>query len=281
MIGILVVFIGDFFKEVGASISKDEVFLKKEGIFTAGFINAFMVSAVFLLIALAVPSTFVFSIASLPTLIAHVTLGILQAWLVINAIAYSDRSTYGFLRIWTIPLLLIVDISLGYSVSIGQEIGMILIITSLIFLFINHGLRKEGIIFVIASAINAVITISLYKYNIENFNSVVAEALIVHLAYLLFFFTMAMLVSKENPIKLLTKPVIFIQSLTSGIGFGLIPFAYQFAPASVITAGSRASEIFWSIVSGQVHFHEKKLFIKVVSFVLIVAGLVVLAVSSV
>ncbi len=280
MFGIIVVFIGDFFREVGASMSKDGIAQKKEGIFTAGFLNTFWALGIFLLIALAVPTTFVFETASLPTLIVRVVLGMLQAWLTIKAISLSDRSTFGFLHIWTIPLILIVDVVLGYDILALQGVGMILIVLSLVFLFINHGLQKKGIWYVLGSSLNAVFTISLYKYNIEHYNSVVAEMLISYAIAVLFFYFMARRYAEEDPLKVMLRPAPFIQSLSSGIGFGVIAFAYQFAPASVITSASRAGEVFWAMVAGQMHFHEKKFFVKIIALVLIIGGLVALALGS-
>lgn len=189
----------------------------------------------------------------------------------------ADRSTFGFLRVITIPLLLVTDIILAYSVSLSQIAGMVLIIVSLILLFMNHGIRRQGAWLVTFIAVNAVVTISLFKYDISHFNSVSAEQAIVSLVLVIFFLTMALVKTKENPLRLLERPVFFAQSFLMGVSSVVMSFAYLFSAASIITAGKRAFNILFCMISGHVYFREKKLWIKVASFVLIAIGLVFLA----
>lgn len=96
----------------------------------------------------------------------------------------ADRSTYGFLRVLTIPLLLLVDLALGYSLSQGQIVGVSILTLSVLLLLLNHGLRTKGIGFVLLSAVNAVVTLSLFKYDITHFNSVEVEQGITQLVLL-------------------------------------------------------------------------------------------------
>jgi len=79
---------------------------------------------------------------------------------------------------------------------------------------------------------------------------------------------------KENPIKYLFKRKLFFESFPRGISGVLISFAYLYAPASVITSVKRGFSVLWSIISGNKIFHEKHLVIKIISFVLIITGLV-------
>lgn len=195
----------------------------------------------------------------------------------ILAITRADRSTFGFLRILTIPLLLATDIILGYSVGTNEIVGISIIITALMFLFVNHGIKKEGAWLVIFTAINAVATISLFKYNITHFNSVEVEQIIIHLVLLIYFLGMALRVAKENPLRFLRKPIFFAQSAAAGVGSVFISFAYLFGSASVITTIKRAAAIFWAMLSGNRFFEEKGFLIKFISLILIAIGLVFLA----
>ena len=87
---------------------------------------------------------------------------------------------------------------------------------------------------------------------------------------------MALFVAKENPFRFLRQPVFLLQSVTEGISHVVLSFAYIFAPASVITAAKRALAILWAILSGNLYFREKQFFIKMVSFIIIAVGLVLL-----
>lgn len=286
MFGILLTAGAALVEEVSASVGKWETERGKESVFSLGFLNYFWVTIFLLVFAFLIPkdffapgfpSGFVFNMSSLPTFLPRIGLEILQALAGAYALVIADRSTVGFLHIITIPLILVVDVVLSYSVSMPQIAGMSFIIASLVLIFINHGIRREGAWLVVFCAINAVATISLFKYDVTHFNSVEAEQGIVSLILVIFFFLMALTRAKENPLRLLAHPVFFMQSFLMGAGGSVMGFAYFFSTASVITAAKRAFNILFAMLSGRIYFHEKKLWVKILSFVLIVIGLVFLA----
>ena len=278
MFWFLLVAAATFFQEISSSIGKFEVQGRKESIYTMGFLNLAWGTLFFLCIAIFIRKEFLFASASLPTFIARAILEIIQAQMTMLAITKADRSAFGFIRIGTIPLLLIIDVALGYTIGLTQVFGISLIVIALIFLLINHGIRKNGLVFVVFTTINAAITLSLFKYNITNFNSVEAEQSMMMGILLVYFFLMAFFIAKENPIQFLKKPVFFTQSFSEGIGSVLMSFAYLFAPASIITTVKRSSSILWAMGSGKIYFHEKRLILKIISFILIISGLVLLAI---
>ena len=286
MLGLLLVIGSTLASEAGTSIGKWETAHGKESMYTMGFLNSLWATVFLLALAFSVPSGFfapgfpsgfVFSAASLPTFLPRLALEIIQAYVTVHAIVYADRSTFGFLRIITIPLLLVADIALAYSIDTFHIAGMGLIIVSLILLFINHGIRRKGAWLVVFIAVNAVLTISLYKYDITHFNSIEAEQTLVSLVLLAFFFCMARMRAKENPLRFFARPIFFAQSLFMGASGAIMSFAYLFSAASVITTAERAANVLFAMLSGRLYFHEKKLWTKVVSFILIMAGLALLA----
>ena len=276
MIGILLIATSQFFNEIGTSIGKDSFGKGTQSIYTMGFLSLFWGTVAFFAIAFFIRGEFLFSLASLPTFLPRVVLELVQAHVTMLAIAHADRSTFGFIRIWTIPLLLMVDVSLGYTIGFTQMAGIGLIVLSFVVLFTTKGIGKKGMWFVIFTTINAVVTLSLFKYNITNFNSVEAEQGIITLVVVIYFFIMAVFIAKENPFSLMRRPAFFIQSLTHGIGHVILSFAYLFAPASVITSAKRSFSVLWATLSGNIYFKEKKLIVKLISFSLIIAGLVLL-----
>ena len=275
MIGIFLTAIGSLLDEFAISFGKLEVFNKKENIYTFGFLNYFWILFLLVLIAL-VKNSFLFNFKSIPLMIVFIILEIAQVYASLHATIKAERSTLGFLMILTIPMLLLVDIFLGYSISTMSIVGMSVLIVGLIILLVNHGLDKKGIWYVLFTAINAVATISIYKYCITHYNSVEAQYIITLVFILIFLYIMSVSVYKENPLKFLFKRRLFLESFPRGVSGVIISFAYLYAPASVITSGKRGFSILWSIISGNQIFHEKHIVLKIISFLFIVTGLILM-----
>ncbi|MBU0998717.1 hypothetical protein KKG24_00190 [Patescibacteria group bacterium] len=275
MIGVILATIGTFFDEISSSFGKWEILHNKENIYTFGFLNMFWLLIIFIIFAL-VKNDFIFNPASIPIFCLLIILEIAQTYSSLHAIVKADRSTLGFLMIGTIPLLLLVDKVLGYEISTFNLIGIFVTVLGLIILLTNHGINKKGIGYVIFSTINAVATISIYKYCITYYNSVAAQQIITSVFLLIFLFIMSMWKFKQNPLSYLLRKDFLVHSFSNGFGSVLISIAYVYAPASIITSGKRASSLLWSIISGSKVFHEKHILIKITSFIFIVMGLVFL-----
>ena len=276
MFGIFLTSFASFFTEVSDSIGKQQVSQYKQSIFTMIFLQLFCGTIIYVLIFLVKPESFVFSFASLPFFVTRIFLELVQSYSTVRAITFVDRSTFSFIRIGTIPLLAIVDFFIGYQLSLFKLAGIGIIVFTLLFVFINRNIKKTGVGWVIFSTLNAVITLSLYKYDITNFNSVLAEQLIVYLISLIFFAVCAFVYGKENPFSFLKQRISLTQSLTNGLGGVIDSFAYGFAPASVITAAKRSSAALWAIAAGRAYFKEKHILIKVAVGFFLILGLVAL-----
>ncbi len=285
MFGVLLTAISSFLEEVSCSVGKWEMLRKRETALSLGFLNYFWTVLILFALAFLIPKDFfapgfpggfVFSMASLPTFLPRVVLEILQALLGAYAVVIADRSTFGFLHIITIPLLLVADFVFSYSVGLPQIAGMSLIIASLVLVFINDGIRRKGMWLVIFSAVNAVATISLFKYDVTHFNSVEAEQGIICAVLVVFFFILSLVREKKNPLKLFAHPVFFMQSFLMGVGGSIMGFAYFFSAPSIVAAAKRAFNVLFAMLSGHIYFNEKKFWVKFVSFVLIAVGLILL-----
>jgi multidrug transporter EmrE-like cation transporter len=113
---------------------------------------------------------------------------------------------------------------------------------------------------------------------ISNGSSVEAFCIVASSIVLTFLFIMAKWRYKENPFKFLLKKQFMVQALSRGISSVLISFAYIFAPASSIAGGRRGVAVLAGILSGKAFFNEKHILIKITSFILVVAGLILLMV---
>ena len=277
MIGLILISLGSLFEEISNSIGKKKVGQKKQSVYSLGVLQLLSGTCAFALITFVNSSSFVFSLASLPTFIPRVILEIVGLHITLIAMVRADRTTFSFIRVGTIPLLLVTDMILGYSLRSWQTIGIILIIVSISLVFIDRKMSRVGTNLVILSTLIAVLTISLFKYNITHFNSVVAEELLVYLFLFFYFVVLSVWIYKENPFKLLLRPVFAAQSVSFGVTVVLVGFAYLFAAASVITAAKRASALLWSLISGNVYFKETNFLFKLSMVGLLVSGLIMLA----
>lgn len=278
MFVIILVSIGAFFEEISSSIGKYKVNRHEESPFTMAFLSLFWSTIFYVLISLIKNNTFIFKLNSLPTFSIRAVLEVIQLYVSTFAVIKADRTTFSFVRTITIPLLLIVDLTIGYKIGIIPLAGIIFIIIALLIVFSKNDIKKKGLKFVIISAVNAVITTSLFKYDITHFNSIIAEQLLISLIILTCFLTFS-LIKKENPLTFLTKPIFFLQSLTTGLGSVLESFAYNFSVPSIIMSAKRSSSIFWSILSGKKFFREKHTLFKFFIFFIMLLGLILLALN--
>lgn len=277
MFGLLLIFLSSIFGEAAGSIGKREVALKKETIYSLGFLDLLWGTAFFFAYALATDEAFRFSLESLPTFLSRAFIELFLVYFALRAIVVADRSTFSFLRVITVPLLLGVDLALGYSISTPKIIGICTILAGFGVLYAAHGIRFKGAGYALGSSLLAVITISLYKYDITHYNSVVAEQGLMSLIIMVFYFFMSRVFFQENPFRLLATPVIFIQSFSSGVGSVFGSFAYLFAPASVILTANRCFSLLTSIVAGNLYFKEKHFAVKCVCFIFMAVGIGLLA----
>ena len=275
MFGIALALFSSLFEEAANSIGKKEVAAHVASVYTFGFLGL-LFSTSFFFCEGALRHTLVFSVASLPTFIPRLLLEMLQAYVTVKAITISDRGDFGFFKTLTIPVLLVVDFALGYSVGMRQILGMVLVLLPIGILIALEWKKIKGLSYLVIGTINAAVTISLYKYDITHFNSVEAEQALLGIALLAFFLLFALLKARENPFRYLRIPVFATLSVSNGLSGVAASFAYSFAPASVIATVLRSFSVLFAIATGRFYFHEKHLLLRAASFVLVTAGLLLL-----
>jgi hypothetical protein len=277
MIGVSLAILSAFLVEISTSIGKFEMEKREESPYTMVSLNFIFGIAVLAIIAFVKPASFVFSLQSLPTFSLRVLFEILQVYFTMKSIILSDRSSASFILVLTIPFLLLVDIFLGYALTTSQFVGVSVIVLSLLLVFLGKDFNKKGMYYTFCSALNAVITISLFKYNITHFNSVIGEQLVISIVLLVFFSLVSVWFAKENPFTFLRRKIFVAQSGTHAIAGVVESFSYIFAPASVIVAAKRSACIFWAVLSGNHYFHEKHFLLKIFIFLVLAIGIVFLA----
>lgn len=271
---------GNLFGEASLSISKKAVALKLESIYGMGFLNALWAGGMFLTLNI-IRRGFDFSLATPWTFAANCVLQIFQAWLTVHAIAKAARSTYAFIRVGTIPMLLLIDIALGYSVSGYQILGMSFLCGTLLLLSMNHGLERRGIWYVVLGAINAAFATAIYKYNISHGNPVETEQFFYAISFIVFFYIMSRRLNpREHPFRLFKKPLLVLQSATMAVGSLIGSYAYPLATASIVMTADRSASVAWAVISGRVNFKEKHIAIKVAAVIGFIGGLILLSLQG-
>ncbi|MBL8159073.1 hypothetical protein JNJ66_01315 [Candidatus Saccharibacteria bacterium] len=275
MFAVAIIAVSTFLQEVSDSLGKGAVRRHLTTAYGLAFLGQFW-STVFLIGTMALGAEFVFSVESLPTFLLRLGLAVGTALVGAMAVITADRSTVGFLRSLTIPMLLGVDIFLGYAMSGWQIAGVFLMFVGLAWGFRGNPRSKNGAKLVLMSAVLGVITASLYKWNITHYNSVVGEQVVLHGCLLLLFFV---LTTRQSglPLHMLVKPWTGSQSMANGLSSTVESFAYVYAPASVIIALKRSFALFWSVMFGKRYFGEQRIRQKAAAGVVVVAGLALLA----
>lgn len=276
LIGLTLVICGSFFLELSSSIGKIEIEKQKESIYAMGFLS--LISGwVFFGIALLYRHSLGFSLDSLPSFALRAALEIFQFYVSLKAIALASRSTYSFIHVGTIPILLAIDLLLVKApISGWQIIGIIAIVFALMILSMNHGIDKKGLAFTILSTVNGAATLTLFKYNITHFNTVEGEQFAMYTVLMIYLIISAWKLHRERPWQLLKKPIFAAQSATYGAGIVLDSFAYTFAAASIITVMKRALSVLWSVLAGHFVFKEQSLLVKLLCFAIAAFGIILL-----
>ena len=265
-----------FFLEISSSIGKHELLKKKESLYAVGFLGSVWATLFLLIWTLVVSKEFVFSIESLPTFLLRAVLEVILVFVSLGAIRDADRSTFAFLRVLTIPVLLLVDVILGYSLSSLQIGGVLVLLIAFLMLASGHALSSKGKLLAASSALLAVATIALYKYNITHFNSVEAEQSIMHAITFTAIIIAAVVQGRENVFKYLLRPLCLIQSFAAGIAAVCMSFAYAFVPASIALTMKRSFEMGAAVIFGRAYFAEQKPLLKFVALALMVCGIVLI-----
>ena len=258
MLGGLLVFVGEGIQEVSSSLGKQLLVRRELSYAFFGTLNYFLVAVFFLVVAFVSGQSLVFNSAALVFFGARFLVEIAQAEISLRALAKADRTTFGFIRVLTIPLLLVVDILLGYRLAFLELAGIALVVVALSLYFLHERSPRSGVGLTLFTAVNAVVGISLYKYNITHFHTVVAEQFYLCALIATYFLLRTKKHERHAFVKLLLQPRVIPQVFAHAGASVLVSFAYLYGPASLILAFTRASTVFWSFVSGILYFNEPK-----------------------
>jgi hypothetical protein len=270
MLGILLASVATLIGEVGNTIGKNEVQHQRETYLGMGFSNFIWGIILWVLLLTLVPTgteignaigqyTFSFLPLPLSLFIVRFMFEIAIITLVLKAVILATRATFSFLRVVTIPLLLLADVILGYSISTLEVVGIGIIIVTTLLLIGSHTIRREGMWHIIAASLLAVITVSVYKFNITYYNSVQGEQLTMTCLLTIYLGIAAVVTTKKNPLRHFKRPQVIIQSFSTGVNSIITSIAFIYAAASIIMTARRASAILWSILAGKLVFNEQKL----------------------
>src|SRR3989338_2303064 len=277
MLGGLLVFVGEGIQEISSSLGKQLLSRRELSYAFYGTLNYFLVAVFFLAVAFIGGQSLVFNSAAAGFFAARFFVEIAQAEVSLRALATADRTTFGFVRVLTIPLLLLVDLALGYPLSFLELSGIALVIVALSLYFLHEHTPRTGVGLTLFTAVNAVVGISLYKYNITHFHSVAFEQFYICVLISLYFLFRTKAHERSAFVQLLLQPKVIPQLFAHAAASVLVSFAYLYGAASLILALTRASTVFWSAVAGMLYFQEKKTVRKGICCAGLVLGVLIMA----
>ena len=281
MIGLVLWIIWTFFEELNNSLLKEKS--KKYHYVTVWVIMSCFSLLVFIVMWLYKTYSgdleLIFNTASIPLLIVRLIFEVLQSYFTLLAIKQCDRSTFSILRVLTIPLLVIADVVLWYQFTSYSLIWIGIILFSFIWFNTNHRtINWKGWYFALFTAINSVITLSLFKYSITHYgNSLEIDQWIMALWTVIFFIWYNLKKERKIGLYLLKKEKIFwIQWILMALTSIILSYSYLYLNASEATAVKRAWEMFWSVLAGFVFFQETNFIKKILFALCIILGLIVM-----
>ncbi len=265
MYGFALWLIWTFFEEISNSITKRQS--KKYDIFQLWLVISFFALIFYIAYALIKVVVFGKNIYVNPDsflfLWIRLILEILQSYFTVVAIKKVDRSTYSMLRILTIPGLLIIDFLLWYSFSFYSILWLIVLMLCFVVIWLNNNkINFSWWKYVVFISLNAVITLSLFKYSITIYGNSVEFDQIVVVFWILLFYLFFTIKYKLSLLNLLKDRIFLLQWISMGIATVLISFSYLFLNASLATAIKRGWEVFWSIIFWYKFFGEKNIIFK-------------------
>ncbi|MFA6429452.1 MAG: DMT family transporter [Patescibacteria group bacterium] len=276
MFGVFLLLFGTLCEEVSLTIGKFAVRRRMEGVNTIGFVNSFQAIPFLLVPFFLYASERSLVVSHLGLVLFLTILNVAQSFLTVHALSRASRTTFGFVRTGTIPLVLLFDALLGYNVSFQRIAGILIITATMFLLYKNHGIERRGIWWAIFSAVNGAITTTIFKYLVSHGNGVAAVSLISYASMAFVMFLVATR-AKERPFFHARKPLVLAQSAALGIASIVENYAFLFLQASVVMALKRSLSVVWSIVSGREYFHERHLWTKIAGCAGLLIGMALLA----
>jgi hypothetical protein len=281
MFGVILQIIGTFLEEVSETLGKDNVRRRLESAWTLGFANAVAALVALLFVITCITGWGSMQMQSWPTFVLRVLLLQIQSVATVLAIVHAERSTFGFLRVGSIPLIVLIDIFIvGVALTGWQVLGMTLIAGTILLLTMNHGLSKKGIGYVLVGTVGAAVQLSLLRYNVTHGNSVELEQLGVMLVVAPTFYVLAKQHGSVAPLHVFRRWRNMVQSGLHGIAVVIGGYAFLFAPASILLAAGRAAAVMAAVLAGHLYFHEKKFIIKLLAFVGCAVGIILITLGT-
>jgi small-conductance mechanosensitive channel len=168
--GILLLCIGCFFLEQSTVIKKrhgSEINIHQISFLTLLAVMIFSGIAV----RFSGDRTFTWTLTSFFLLVFQIFAGVLFNEFCNKAIHHADRSTFSVMSTMTIPLLLVFDLLLGYTVTWWQICGVILLTFMLGYAFFRGRFSMKGMKYIITANIISLATVIAFKYATTHYAS--------------------------------------------------------------------------------------------------------------
>lgn len=258
MIGSLLALFEAMFDETASSLGKKSIAKKEESPYAFLFITYLIAVFVFLVVGLSADLPYHFNFAAIPTFTSRLIFEMILGYVMLKSLTLFDRSFFSLSRMMTVPLVLLLDMSFGTQVPFFQILIIALMFLTFLLLCLHEKVSFKRLRLALPLAVIPAITILLFKYDISHYNSAYSEQLTILVFMMLWSFCMDIVLTKENPFRLLSHPIILAQATCSGVASLAGAYAYNYGSASVVTALRRSFSLLASFLSDIFFFKRKE-----------------------
>jgi len=207
------------------------------------------------------------------TFFPRIALEMLQLYVTYTALKIADLSTFGFIRIITIVLVVALEfVFMGVLLRPLQYLGIIIVMASIFAIFRSGKSNSAGWKFALMSAVNGALLITLTRFQFNHINPFLNES-IVRVVCLIILLVIVLFTGKAR--KTLPKKILWLVPFRSLAGL-LNLLALNFGNASIYATVERGGSVVSAVLVGHNYFKEKSFREKLVISLVIFSGIVLL-----
>jgi uncharacterized membrane protein len=207
------------------------------------------------------------------TFIPRVALEILQLYVTYTALKISDLSTFGFIRVISIIVVVISElVFMGVLLKPGQYLGIFIVLLSILAIFRSGKSKTDGWKYSLASAVNGALLLTFTRFQFNHINPYLNESIVR--AFCIVIVLGIILISGKG-LAVLPKKILWLAPFRSLTGL-LNLLALNFGSASIYSTSERGGSVVSAVLVGHSYFKEKSFGEKLLISLSICFGIILL-----
>ncbi len=196
-----------------------------------------------------------------------------------RAIHYAEISVFYLLGCMNLPILLVSDLVLGYSITPLEIVGIGIIFISLWYGLYKRDLSFKGIRDIVLSNIILMGMMIAFKYVTHHYTTPETANFIIHAPLVLLFIPIVLKTAGIKWLKKTFKTKYRGLSWLYGMGNVCIAEAYKSITPAIVMLFKQAFMMIFSLITGRLIFHERKTVKKIWVAAGIIIGIIVMLVG--